>query len=88
MDHTVQQLLELEKDLHVKSPDFGRTLLVIAAKGYKTIGDKLLDAGADVNYRSESADFRYAIPLCAAASKGYEEILNKLLNAGADVNVS
>lgn len=59
LDHTVQRLLELKKNLHVESTDLGYTLLVIVARGYTTVVDKLLNAGADVNYRLESADLNY-----------------------------
>ncbi|MCJ1429928.1 hypothetical protein MMC29_007843 [Sticta canariensis] len=83
LDHTVQQLLESGKIVHVQSRDLCSTLLAIVWKEHESIVDGLLKPGAGVNISSGY----YGTALQIAASRGHETIVNRLLRAGADVNM-
>src|SRR5436190_1614266 len=61
------------------------TALIVATRlGNKETIKQLLDAGADVNARSNDDDT--ALMLAADKGKGHAEIVKLLLDAGADVN--
>ena len=60
-----------------------RALLEAAKKGDLASVERLLAAGADVNYQDEG-DYT---PLMGAASRGHNVIVERLLAAGADVHL-
>jgi ankyrin repeat protein len=80
---TVQTLLESTgRSLLDQATGGGRTSLQLAVReNHVPVVEKLLHAGADVNFRS-SSDGRYALHI--AAGKGNNTIVNLLLKAGAD----
>ena len=62
--------------------ELSEKLLAFAEAGYADNAMALLEAGADVNYRSPLG----ATPLASAASNGHTEVVRVLLKARAEVN--
>ena len=81
----VSALIEAGTDLNVKEPSGGASPLITAATFGKTeIARALIDAGADVDQRSNDG----GTPLLTAAFMCHTEIVEALLEAGADKSVA
>ena len=62
--------------------DDGLTALMVVARGNTGVARALLDAGADVNAKTQQG----VTPLMVAVAMGSAEIVQTLLDAGADVD--
>ncbi|KAJ6088338.1 hypothetical protein N7486_009599 [Penicillium sp. IBT 16267x] len=80
----LERILALGADANGKSAYNGFTLLQAAAgAGQPHIIDKLLTAGADVNYVNDIVGFGAKTALQAAIIAGYEPVILRLRKAGA-----
>ena len=76
---------EARADAGVVSMSSGRSALYAAAKcGHEAAAQRLMDAGADVNFRDPIDDCG---PLLRAVLDGHEQLMKGLLNAGACPNM-
>ncbi|KAG5800751.1 hypothetical protein H9Q69_000310 [Fusarium xylarioides] len=83
-DQCVKLLIAANAD--VDEQNEGTPLYRATSKGYLSIIQQLLLAGADVNSQEKRGDKLEEAPLHAAASSGRVGVVECLLGAGADVN--
>lgn len=82
-EEAVQRLLKLGTNVNVSAEPFWMTpLQSAAALGHRRIVDRLLDAGADVNY-TPPGKFAALTPLQEAAEGGHDDLVIHLVERGA-----
>ncbi len=82
----VKQLLKADKDLtNAKDTDDSTPLHCAAWKGHVEVVKALLDAGADINAKSQN-DHYGDTPLHAASHGNQKEVVKVLIERGANLN--
>ncbi|KAA3630961.1 MAG: ankyrin repeat domain-containing protein, partial [Bacteroidetes bacterium] len=80
----IQQHIDANSDLNIAEPTGGSSPLISAATfGQTDAAQKLIEAGADVNFQNKEG----STPLITAAFFCQEEIVHMLLENGADPNL-
>ncbi len=83
----VERILATRIDPNTQNPNQETALLVAAQNGHTKVVQKLLEAGADVNYANQSENGHNNTALMLAAQNGHTETVQALLGArGINVN--
>ena len=80
----IKELLEEGVCVNSKLPEYGLSALILAARTGQTDGlNRLIKAGADVNYRDDYME----TALMSAVDFGHDDCVNILLENGAEIEV-